>query len=174
MLARASERFGCWRFSTSPMQDRSRVNRSRHCVHPAGDIGRVSQQKRELPAIGLHRIWIVSDRDLCRLVQPSRLAISNVPQTRSIALDCSAADMLSKSASKFFRRTAMTRMRRMLRRVRAVAGFVRPRAWMTMTAGSAPNAWHRERRWQYTSINSGDVRRCACEIAGRLSRRTFW
>src|SRR5690349_19234065 len=45
---------------------------------------------------------------------------------------------------------------------------------MTMAAGSATNAWHHERRRQYTSIISGDVRRRACEITGRLCRRTFW
>ncbi|TBF67885.1 hypothetical protein ELG61_35140 (plasmid) [Rhizobium leguminosarum] len=64
-------------------------------------------------------------------------------------------------------------VRRMQRRVRAVNGYVRPRAWMTMAAGSATNAWPRERGWQCTSANSGDVRRRACKIAGRLCRRIF-
>ena len=71
--------------------------------------------------------------------------MSGLTPNRSIAMDRSAADMLSEFYMKFFRRIAMKRVHRMQRHVRAVEGYVRLRAWMTMAAGSATNAWHHDR-----------------------------
>lgn len=74
---------------------------------------------------------------------------------------------------KFFRRSAMALVDRMQRDVRAVEGYVRPQAWMTMAAGSATNAWRRDLLQRSTCTCSGKVRRSACQIAGPLYGRIF-
>jgi hypothetical protein len=79
--------------------------------------------RQEGRSIVLYSNWFVPGGARCRLERPSRLTMSGVTPNRSIAMDRSAADMLSEFYMKFFRRIAMKRVHRMQRHVRAVVGF---------------------------------------------------
>lgn len=134
-------------------------------------LGEDRQERRSI--VALYSNWIVPDGDLCRL---SLRGVLSLVQSRTGASPWIEARPIRcpNSTLIFFRRTATKRVRRVQRHVRVVERYVRNRAWMTMAAGSVTNAWHHDRLHGNTSTYSDDVRRRACQIAGRLCCRKFW